>query len=52
MGSGAMNVHPAWRGFAVRLHRAEEFPAVALVEPGVIGQQIEGVDSLLMRSGT
>ena len=39
-----MAVHPAGVRLAVPLDHAQKFPAVALVKPGMVCEQIEGVN--------
>ena len=43
-----VHIHPRRGLFSVALGHAEEFPAAALVEAGVIGQQIERVDAFFV----
>ena len=40
-----MDVHPRHLRLTVPLHHAEEFPAVALIKPGEIRDQIQGADA-------
>ena len=43
-----VHVHPRRGLFSVALRHAEKFPAVALIEAGVVGQQVERVDAFFV----
>ena len=41
-----MDIHARQIRFAVALHHAEEFPAVALIKACVVGDEVDGGDSV------